>query len=167
MKQEKIFIIGISGSGKSALGKALSEKTGIPLFHVDSIIWSKNWVEAPLEEIRKELKKISATAAWIVEGWVDDNSGEILKKSTVILYLDYPGYLAAWGGVKRWWRYRGRKRPEMPEGCIERLNISFLKTILFRGERPHIEHILSKLAHPNIVRVKSRKQACKALTELF
>lgn len=155
---KRIVIIGISGTGKSSLGYRLTEKIKVPLYHMDSLIWGPNWTEQTEHQISFALSKIALTRSWIIEGWIDDYSVPILNQSDVVLYLDYPGWLAAWGGLQRWWKYRGAKRPEMPKDCIERFNLAFLYKILFRKERAHIENILSKVPGIRVIRIKSRPE---------
>lgn len=162
----RVIIVGISGTGKSTLSRLMHEKTKIPLFHMDSIIWGNNWQEKVSSEVTREINAITKADEWIVEGWVDQYSTPLLEKSQVILYLDYPGYLAAWGGFKRWASDNGRIRPEMPDGCIEKLNFSFLTTMLFRKERPHIETVLSGINSKKIIRSKSRIHTNNILQEL-
>lgn len=152
---KKIVIVGISGTGKSTFARALHEKTGMPLFHMDSIIWNKNWQETSSKEIGGRLNEIARKDAWIVEGWLDTYSERLLADAHVIFYLDYPGYLAAWGGLMRWVKHRGGKRPELPQGCNESFNLAFLKAIFLRQERPHIEAMLSKIDSKKIVRLRS------------
>ncbi len=162
---KRIVIIGISGTGKSTLGCRLAEMTGLTLHHMDAIIWGPGWIEATEEHICGALARIAVTENWIVEGWIDVYSTGVLQQSDVVLYLDYPGWLAACGGVQRWW-HKGKKRPEMPEGCTERFDLRFLQTMLLRKERPHIETILAKMPQLNIIRVRSRRETERAFSEL-
>ena len=164
---KKIFIIGISGTGKSEIGRKIAERTNITLHHMDAIIWSPNWTETTSDLICTALTKITAAEKWIVEGWVDVYSKDILQQCDVVLYLDYPGWLAACGGLQRWWMYKGKMRPEMPEGCIESFDLRFLHKMLLRKERPHIEAMLEKVPQLNIIRVRSRREAEKVLLEII
>lgn len=162
----KIVIIGISGTGKSALGCRLADRSGLTLHHMDAIIWSPYWIETSEESIRAALAKIATSEKWIVEGWVDFYSQDILRQSDLVLYLDYPGWLAACGGVQRWWKQKGKKRPEMPEGCIEGFDLLFLQEMFGRKERPHIEAVLAETPGLNIVRVRSRRETENVFSRL-
>lgn len=134
---------------------------------MDSIIWSRDWIETTRENICATLSKITATESWIIEGWIDTYSKDILLQADTILYLDYPGWTAAYGGLRRWWEHKGKKRPEMPEGCQEKWDPRFLKNMLLRKERPHIEGILAAIPQINIVRSRSRRETETIFSGLF
>lgn len=155
---KRTVVIGISGTGKSTLGRWMAERTKLPIYHMDSLQFGEDWKKTEPREIEKSLERISQTDRWIVEGWIDTYSKSIFDRADLILYLDYPGWLAMWGGLKRWWMYRGTQRPEMPAGCEEFLNPSYLKIMLHREERPHIENLLQLFKHKNVVRCSSRKE---------
>ena len=159
-------MIGISGTGKSSLSTKIGQLTGIPVYHMDGLIWKEQWKESSTEEITDSLKQILSADRWIIEGWIDQYSSEALKAATTIIYLDYSGWLAFWRGIKRWWTYRGKQRPEMPAGCNESLNLKYLRTILSRQERPHIEKILAELSLPRLVRCATTTKTEKWLADL-
>lgn len=77
----KIHIIGCSGSGKTYLAEALSEKYNIPHFDLDDIQWDNNvdgyGVKMPIEKRTELLNKILENDSWIIEGvyyaWVGDS----------------------------------------------------------------------------------------------
>jgi adenylate kinase family enzyme len=154
---KKIVIVGISGVGKSTLGRMLADKHNLPLYYMDSLIWQQNWVEQSKDIICKNLEDISNKDNWIVEGWIDDYSNNILLHSDAVIYLDYSGWRAMLGGIKRWFICKGKKRLEMPDGCLEGFNLDYLKKMFLRKERPHIEKILTRYPNLNIHRVFSPK----------
>ena len=93
----KIHIIGCSGSGKTYLAKALSEKYNIPHFDLDDIQWDNNaegyGTKRPLEERNALLQEILNNNEWVIEGvyyaWVQQSFDEADK----IYVLDMPRYL--------------------------------------------------------------------------
>lgn len=94
----KIHIIGCSGSGKTYLANALSEKYNILHFDLDDIQWDNNAREyghkkTGLTSERRCCKKFYRMTAWIIEGvyysWVQQSFDEADK----IYVLDMPRYL--------------------------------------------------------------------------
>ena len=65
---KKIIVIGCPGSGKSYFSKALSEKTEIPLYHMDNIFWNEDRTTITREELIVKLDEIMRTDNWIIDG---------------------------------------------------------------------------------------------------
>ncbi len=122
----RIMIIGGPGSGKSTLALALGDRLGLPVFHVDHLIWAPNWTERDLESRTREALEIEAREAWIFEGGGAATYHNRLARADVLVWLDAPATVRLWRLIRRAWRWRGQARPEMAEGCAERLNADWL-----------------------------------------
>ncbi len=64
--------------------------------------------------------------------------------------------------------YHGKSRPDMTEGCVEKIDIDFLKWIYFYNDR-HAPEILEKLRQSNIENViilKSPSKTAKWLSSV-
>ena len=101
----KIHIIGCSGSGKTYLAKALSEKYNIPHFDLDNIQWDNNTatygVKMPIEKRTALLNDILRNDSWIIEGvyyaWV----GKCFEDADKIYVLDIPKRVYTYRIIKR------------------------------------------------------------------
>lgn len=101
----KIHIIGCSGSGKTYLAKALSEKYNIPHFDLDDIQWDNNvddyGVKMPVEKRTELLNNILENENWIIEGvyyaWV----GKCFEDADKIYVLDIPKRIYTYRIIKR------------------------------------------------------------------
>lgn len=162
---KRILIVGISGTGKTRLANELSDKLGIPVIHLDAIFWKENWQEENPDVVEAKIRDALNQDSWITEGYIEPLGRERVQAADLVLHLDYPGYLAFWGGLQRWWQFRGRTRPEMPQGNIESLGWKFLLTLLRRDERPEIKRAIKNRAH-KVVRLKSRRQAYEYVERL-
>ena len=87
----RIVVVGISGTGKSRLARRLASASRLPLHHMDTLIWRPNWVEADRASIATAMTRIAAEPQWIVEGWADDYSSDLLDVADHIVDLDFPG----------------------------------------------------------------------------
>ncbi len=127
---QRILVIGSPGAGKSTLAHALAGQTGLPLHHLDRMHWLPGWVERDRDEGRAELAEVLAGERWIIDG----NYGSLLpmrlERADTVIWLDYPTRLCLWRVLKRWWQYRGKSRPDMTDGCPERLDPEFLLYVL-------------------------------------
>jgi adenylate kinase family enzyme len=151
---KRISIIGISGSGKSFFSRKLAKKIKLPLFHMDKIFWKGNWQEVPESEYLDEHLKLIAEDFWIIEGYIDRKMADRLKRSDLVIFLDYPGWLCAWRVVKRWLQFRKANRPELDEGANERLKLEFLWRVFRRKERIPIEEALNIAKPSNLITFK-------------
>ena len=107
---QKILIIGCPGSGKSTLARALQEKTGLPLCHLDMLYWNadKTVVEKPV--FLDRLSRVLATDRWIIDGNFSSTMEMRLAACDTVIFLDYPTDLCIESVRAR----RGKPRPDLP-----------------------------------------------------
>ena len=155
----RIMIIGGPGSGKSTLALALGGRLGLPVFHVDHLIWAPNWTERDLESRTREALEIEARDVWIFEGGGAATFDNRLARADVLIWLDAPIGVRLLRLIRRAWRWRGRARPEMAEGCVERLNADWLGFLKWawdtREDRAAEGRRLMAAAGPKGVRLSS------------
>ena len=157
----KVLVIGSGGAGKSTFAARLGERTGLPVLHLDTLYWRAGWREPPREEWDARVEELLRGDAWIMDG----NYGRTLERrlaacDTVIL-LDLPRTLCLWRVIKRRLRFRGRARPDMNEGCRERLTWEFVRWVwTYRRERrPGVLEKLSRLdGGQRVFRLRSRRE---------
>jgi adenylate kinase family enzyme len=131
---DRILVIGSPGAGKSTLAHQIAARTGLPLYHLDQMHWLPGWVERDRDEGREELVEVLAQKSWIIDGNYGSTMPLRIQRADTVVWLDYPTYLCLWRALKRWWQYRGKARPDMTEGCPERLNLEFfLYVLMFRA----------------------------------
>ncbi len=159
----RIAIIGISASGKSVFARKLAEETGLPLIHMDEFFWTGNWQEVPEMEYQRKHDEIIAQEQWIIEGYIEENMADRLKRAEQIIYLDYPGALCALRLIRRFINHRKSARPELPKEALEDLKYETFWKILRRKERIRIENSLLKAGSPDTVRLKSPRELKKFL----
>lgn len=123
---QRILIIGSPGSGKSTLARALAARTGLPLVHLDQLYWRSGWVEADKTEWGAALAEALAGPHWIIEGNYGSSLAQRLVGAETVVLLDLPTWRCLWRVVNRAIAHRGRVRPDMAEGCPERLRWQFL-----------------------------------------
>ena len=131
----KIQIIGYSGSGKSTLARKLGEKYGLPVLHLDSVQFLPNWEIRPTEEKQRIVAKfLDANGGWVVDG----NYGKLsyerrMEEADELVIMDFGRISCLWRVVKRYRTYKNTTRPDMGEGCNEKLDWAFVKWILWEG----------------------------------
>ena len=159
----KICIVGYSASGKSTLAAALGRRYGAAVLHLDRVQFAAGWVERPLADKQRDVEEFLNTHAdWIIEGnysalLYDRRMAEADR--IVVLALNRWACLAR--ATARWRRYRGRTRPDMAEGCAEKLDAGFVRWILWDGRTRAHRARLARLAQtcPGKVTVLKNQRA--------
>lgn len=126
----RVLIIGPCGAGKSTLAAALGDRLGLPVFHMDQLNWQPGWVESSKAAIRERLATILSADRWLIDGNYGGTLALRLARADTVIYLDYPISLCLVRLLRRIWIYRGRSRPDMPDGCPERFDLGFFLYVL-------------------------------------
>lgn len=155
----KIVVVGVSASGKSTFARKLTEKTGLPLVLMDSLMWNPGWQYIGDAETVKKLDEVSSHEKWIIEGYISKQARTFLfNRADTIIYLDYPKVVATWRYLKRWWKHRENSRPEL-EGSPEKFDFKFLKLVWNKGEAISLNKFLEKVEpQAKIIKLTSVKK---------
>lgn len=133
---QRVLVIGPCGAGKSTLSVELGVKLGLPVFHMDQLNWRPGWIESSKDELRAKVAAVTATKRWLIDGNYGGTLEDRLSRADTVIYLNYPIPLCAWRLLRRIVRYWGRTRPDMPEGCYERFDLSFFLYVLAWNSGP-------------------------------
>jgi adenylate kinase family enzyme len=144
MIANKIMIIGCGGSGKSTLARKLHRITGLPLIHLDRLYWQPGWVETDKADWRKIMEEQTDRPAWIMDGNYGGTMDIRLEKADLIIFMDRSRWLCLYRILKRQLQYIGRTRPDMTEGCVERVSWEFVQYV-YRYNDTRRPGILEKL----------------------
>ncbi|HEX6289563.1 MAG TPA: DNA topology modulation protein [Herpetosiphonaceae bacterium] len=165
----KIMLIGPGGAGKSTLARHLGAILDIDVIHLDRLFWKPGWIETPRAEWRTLQQRLVQGERWIVDGNYGGTLDIRLAAADTIIFLDLPRWLCLWRVVKRRVIYAGRARPDMSEGCSEKLDWQFLRWIWQypRTRRPQILRQLAQLsAQKRVIRLRSQADVARFLHEV-
>jgi adenylate kinase family enzyme len=142
---ERIVVVGCGGAGKSHLARRIAAATGLPLVHLDREFWRPGWRPTPIPEWIDRVAALAAAPRWIMDGSYVRTLRLRLARADAAVFLDLPTALCLLRGVRRVVSHYGRARPDMSEGCPERLDFTFLRWILRyrRTDRPYIVEALA------------------------
>ena len=65
---KKVIVIGCPGSGKSTVSRALHNKTGIPLYHLDMMYWNADKTTVEKGVFLERLSAVLEKNEWIIDG---------------------------------------------------------------------------------------------------
>ncbi|HEX3916609.1 MAG TPA: hypothetical protein VHW60_04665 [Caulobacteraceae bacterium] len=138
---QRVVILGCSGAGKSTFARALGEKLGLPVVHLDALFWQPGWVEPENQAFRAAVAAALAGDSWVTDGnYVSRTYDLRLPRADSVIFLEQPRWLCVFRIVWRWLTAFGRTRLDMAEGCQENFTWDFfLWTWNFnRKSRPRI-----------------------------
>ena len=142
----KIAIIGYSGSGKSTLAKRLGEYYSCEVLHLDRIHFSSDWTERADEAMLADLKSFLEKESWVIDGNYNRMLyQERMKSSDCILFLNFNRFTCLFRAFKRYQTYKGKVRPDMADGCREKLDWEFIRWILFDSRKKKRKDSYKKL----------------------
>jgi adenylate kinase family enzyme len=153
---QRVLVIGSPGSGKSTLAARIAHRTGLPLIHLDQHYWRPGWVEPEKAEWARQVEALAAGERWVMDGNYGGTLEARLTRADTVVWLDFPTALCLFRVIGRALRHHGRVRPDMAQGCPERLRGEFVghivrfrrnsrrrivdKVAMFRGTLVHLHH---------------------------
>lgn len=110
----RIVVTGLAGSGKSTISRALADRTGLPLIHLDLHYWQPGWVAPTEQEWHDTQVEILAGDRWIADGNYHETLQLRVTLADTVVVMDTP-----WPTCFRRALVRGVHRPGavMPGGC--------------------------------------------------
>jgi adenylate kinase family enzyme len=148
---QRLVIVGCSGSGKSRLAAALGHRRSLPVIHADREFWQPGWTDPDNDAYRAKIDRLTTSDAWIFDGAPGRVPDIVLPRADAVVWIEQPAWLCAARAYVRMFAYLGRTRPDMAEGCPERLNLrlwSYARTF-DTVMRPRLEGWLAQYA-PNV-----------------
>ncbi len=166
---KKILIIGSAGAGKSTFARRLHKATDIELIHLDKVFWRPNWVETPKDEWKKTVENLLKKDSWIMDGNYGGTMEIQLAACDTVIFLDLPRTICVWRALKRFLFYKKKTRPDMAEGCDEKLDLEFIKWIWNYPTRtkPKVESLLERFQNTKtVIRLQSKNEIEKFLQNI-
>lgn len=132
------MVLGLSGAGKSTWARTLADRHQVPVLHLDRVHWLPGWDERTLEDERALVRDfMDSHDAWVIEGGYSNVEFERrLDEADQIYILLAPRLVRLWRVGRRWLRFHGTARPDMAEGCPEKIDGEFVEWILWKGTSP-------------------------------
>ena len=166
---QKVLVIGCGGSGKSTLARGIHEKTGLELISLDKEYWHAGWVETPPDKWKVKVKELITGENWVMDGNYGGTMDIRIKAADTIIFLDRPTNVLLWRTIKRSLTGLGKVRQDMPDGCPERLQWSFIQYVknYNKTRRPAILKKLQKIENEKSVVILRNDQECSTFLRHF
>jgi adenylate kinase family enzyme len=162
---KRVIVIGSGGSGKSTFSQELGRGTGIPVIHLDREYWRPGWEETPKEEWNARVAELLAGERWIMDGNFGGTRKMRMQAADTIIFLDLPRRMCVYRILKRTVKYHGKSRPDMTEGCNERLDLEFIMWVwnYKHRSRKRLLAELESLGDKRVIILKNQRQVSEFL----
>jgi adenylate kinase family enzyme len=159
----RIAILGGGGAGKSTLARRLGAALGLPVIHLDRIVYGPGWSRNQPGLVRKQLAA-QLGEAWIVDGTYAEASALTLPSADLILWLDQPAWLRLYRSWRKTRDHRGKPRADRPDGAEEAFGWSYLRSILSFGRwSAALDRRLGEIAATPVVRLRGDRDIARLL----
>ena len=121
-----------------------------------------------MEEFDARLENALKLDSWIIDGNYSRTMDLRLAQCDTIIYLDFSRWVCLWGMFQRVVLNRGKVRPDMAEGCPERLDWEFVKYIwnFNKNNRVLNQTRIAKSKHAKAIVLKDRREMKTFLNSL-
>ncbi|WP_234038931.1 adenylate kinase [Micromonospora coerulea] len=165
----RILIVGSAGAGKSTLAREVARRLDLPLIHLDRHYWRPGWVASDDAGFRAEIAALAARPAWVMDGSYGATLDLRLPRADLLVLCDPPRLRCLARVLRRRWVDRATTRPDLPDGCPERLDLPFLRYVWRypRHSRPRVLAAVASVA-PDlpVVRLRTRAELRRWLASL-
>jgi adenylate kinase family enzyme len=141
---KRVLVIGPGGAGKSTFATRLGERLNLDVKHLDKFHWQPGWQAPAKDDWLETVKQLTSEESWIIDGNYGGTLETRIQRCDTIIFLDLPRLICLWRVVKRRILNRHRPRPDMAEGCNEKLDWEFITWIwnYSRRSRPKVVKLL-------------------------
>jgi adenylate kinase family enzyme len=165
----RVLVIGSGGAGKSTVAAQLGELLELEVNHLDKFYWRPGWVKPEPDEWTRQVTELIDRDSWIIDGNYSGTLELRLRRCDTIVFLDLPRVLCLWRIVKRFFLYRNANRPDVGEGCPEKLDFEFVSWVMWdypRRSRPKIIKLLREHAGEKEIHwLRSRNDVTRFLSQ--
>lgn len=168
----KIMITGYSGSGKSTLCRKLQERYSVPALHLDTVQFLPDWKERAAAEKQEIVRAFldEHPGGWVIDGNYSGLSYERrCEEADVIIQMLFGRLNCLLRCVRRYHIYKGKSRPDMTEGCNEKIDGEFIRWILWEGRSQKIRERYRRVREKypeKIVVIRNQRQLDACLKRL-
>ena len=142
----------------------------MPVVSLDALFWKPGWQPSEAAEFEARLTEAIRMPRWIMDGDYIWWAGDVRRSAAdAVVWFDLPRWACMVGIMSRIATSYGRVRPEMAQGCPERINVEFFRYVWTyrKKQRPTLVAFFEGLRpDQTFVTFTNRAQADRYLSDL-
>jgi len=163
---QRVAVIGPSGSGKTTLGRWIESNFALPFTDLDDAHWRPGWIEAPLDEFRGEVDRLTVASRWVLAGNYTEVRDLVWARADTLVWLDLPLAQVLWRsslrGLQHWWTRApicNGNRQTLSKIVNGRDSLIGYTLLTFNARRREWPALLADFANGHLERSRLRSQA--------
>lgn len=129
----RVSVVGVSGSGKTTVARALAERLGAPHIELDAIFHQPGWVGLDDEEFARRVDAATLGESWVVDGNYGRIQQIVWSRADTVVVLDLP------------------RRRVMSQLLVRTLRRGLAGVELWNGNRESLGNLLRRDPEQNIL----------------
>ncbi len=129
----RVSVVGVSGSGKSTVARALAARLGSPHIELDAIFHQPGWVGLDDNEFSRRVDAATRGDSWVVDGNYGRIQQIVWARADTVVFLDLP----------RW--------QVMTQLLVRTLHRGVTGAELWNGNREHLRNLIRPDPEQNIL----------------
>ena len=153
----RIMLIGPPGSGKTTMAKKIHQALGLPLYHLDKVVFLENWQVRPELEYLNIMNSFLMASEWIIDGNLINYIPYRYQYATHCIYFNIPRLFCYWRIIKR--RFQQNKNfSDRAPGCKNIMSWYLIRYTWLFHRRVHQKLKLLQAKHPSTVLIEISNQ---------
>ena len=139
------------------------------MVHLDRVYWKPGWVEPSGKEWAESVGGLLRADSWILDGNYGGTMEMRMNRADTVFWLDLSPAVCVYRVIKRSLNLTGGRRPDIADGCDERLDANFVRYVWrFRKDtRPRIVERVQRFENQlDVVRFTSKHEPDEYLSRL-
>lgn len=87
---KRVSLVGVSGAGKSTVGRQLATSLDVPFVELDAIFHLPDWAELSRDEFRERVGAAVAAPGWVIDGNYSVVRDLVWDRADTVVWLDLP-----------------------------------------------------------------------------
>ncbi len=173
---ERVIVVGTTGSGKSKVSRALSQKLSLPCIQLDELFWEPGWTEPRNDIFLKKVEAATAGRSWIVDGNYGRTNHLTWPQADTVIWIDLPLWLTFYQNLSRslkralseeeLWPGTGNKESLSKLFSKDSILLWLLKTYSLNREKYSQRMNDPEFSHINFIHLRSRNELKKFIAAL-
>jgi putative MATE family efflux protein len=130
---QRVLVMGGAGAGKSTLARDIGAKLGLPVIHLDRIMFGPNWTRVAPEAAREQLRREIEGGYWVIDGTYPAFYDITLRDADLVVWIGQPVPKRLWRAWRKTRIHKNAPRADRPDGCEEGFGLSSVWTVLRFG----------------------------------